>query len=356
MQVQHKPRKSGLVKVAEAEARREERKAMRNSMRAARIIARRFAVMRIRKVKTVGAISNLSRHNLRNAAALPRNADPARVDQNRYFIREGCKTINGAAKARLIEAGIQPRKNAVMLVEMVCTFSPGARPKNLSKWANDTMQWARNTFGAPNVIAAEVHMDETTPHMHIQIVPIVSKQRKMRGKQEYHEAKERLDARHYTGGADRLSALQTSYAAAMAKHGLERGIMKSGHHNPRHEDVRFRRGKMIRERGILDVENRLEKAISERNTADRRARMHQNNYEAERVSRHTAQQELEEERQRFEREIARLEVLRLEALEKHSLAEKRLAEIDISRSSHKPQLRMHGPSGYGSNSGVSKGA
>ncbi|MCM1352981.1 MAG: plasmid recombination protein, partial [Alistipes senegalensis] len=87
------------------------------------------------------------------------------------------------------------------------------------------------TFGKENIVSAGLHLDEKTPHIHATFVPIVTTERK-RKKQE-----ERTIKRYRTKSASRprlcadevisrikLKEYQDTYAAAMAKYGLQRGI------------------------------------------------------------------------------------------------------------------------------------
>lgn len=40
------------------------------------------------------------------------------------------------------------------------------------------MDWLRSTFGADNVVAATLHSDEDTPHIHATVIPIVTGERR----------------------------------------------------------------------------------------------------------------------------------------------------------------------------------
>ena len=104
----------------------------------------------------------------------------------------------------------------------------------LPEWCADNLAWLRETFGAENVVSAVVHRDESTPHIHAAVVPIVTgERRKARttasespGKRHYRPksaARPRLCADDVMSRV-RLKQYQDSYAAAMSKYGLERGI------------------------------------------------------------------------------------------------------------------------------------
>ena len=48
----------------------------------------------------------------------------------------------------------------------------------LDELCSDSIQWLQATFGRENVVAAHLHMDEKTPHIHAAIVPIVTGERR----------------------------------------------------------------------------------------------------------------------------------------------------------------------------------
>ena len=79
-----------------------------------------------------------------------------------------------------------------------------------------------------------LHMDEHTPHIHATVVPIVTgERRKARKKQAEGKRIYRKKANAVRLCADdlqtreRLVAYHDSYAAAMAKYGLQRGVRGS---------------------------------------------------------------------------------------------------------------------------------
>lgn len=58
-------------------------------------------------------------------------------------------------------------------------YSLGAMP-NIYQWALDNYRFACEKWGEDYIIGAEVHLDETTPHMHLLMVPVA--ERKTRGR------------------------------------------------------------------------------------------------------------------------------------------------------------------------------
>ena len=104
------------------------------------------------------------------------------------------------------------RSNAVYAFDFLCTTSPqhfiGKTREQIEEWAGASLLWAKNTFGADNIKAASLHLDETTPHLQLLIIP---------------EYEGKLNAKHYTGTRAKMRGLWTSYAKAMKPYGLRRG-------------------------------------------------------------------------------------------------------------------------------------
>jgi hypothetical protein len=63
------------------------------------------------------------------------------------------------------------------------------------------------------VVRGELHLDESTPHIHAYLVPL--------------DERNKLNCKSIFGGREKLSQFQDSYAAAMKPLGLERGIKRS---------------------------------------------------------------------------------------------------------------------------------
>lgn len=173
-----------------------------------------FAIMRIEKIKSVAAGNARLKHNRRQIKCVTSN--PHRKNVCLTFSKQMKKDRNKSFRQIFHERvqGQKIRKNAVMAIEVVLTFSPGSVPdENLKSWALDNAEWLRHTFNESNIIDCQLHMDEKTPHIHAMVIPIDE-----RGK---------LNARAFVGGTrEKMSRLQTDYAKAMQQQGLERGICR----------------------------------------------------------------------------------------------------------------------------------
>lgn len=104
----------------------------------------------------------------------------------------------------------------------------------LDDWCRDSIQWLQATFGKDNVVAAHLHMDEKTPHIHAAVVPIVTgERRKAKKEQADGKRKYRKKTNSVRLCADDLFNRQTlvayhdNYARVMAKYGLQRGVRGS---------------------------------------------------------------------------------------------------------------------------------
>jgi hypothetical protein len=153
------------------------------------------------------------------------NADPARTPDNTHHLAASVEEAQAAFAAALPPVG-KRRKNGVIAIEYLITASPEAmKAKSRAKvdaYFDASLAWLRRRHGAENIMVATIHRDETTPHLSCFVVP-----RDGRGK---------MNARHFCGGADELSIMQTDFAENVgAKHGLVRGILKSG---ARHQTIR----------------------------------------------------------------------------------------------------------------------
>ena len=104
----------------------------------------------------------------------------------------------------------------------------------LDEWCSDSIQWLQATFGKDNVVAAHLHMDEKTPHIHAAVVPVVTgERRKAKKEQADSKRKYRKKTNSVRLCADDLFNRQTliayhdNYARVMTKYGLQRGVRGS---------------------------------------------------------------------------------------------------------------------------------
>ena len=247
-----------------------------------------YAVLHI--MKASGSCNAIARHIERTTQ--PDNAHPELRHLNRDdFIKypDGIVGLGEAIQHRLDNAGLTRKigKNQVLALHVLMTSDGDALRRladegRLDEWAQASVGWAKQTFGEDNVVAAHLHMDEQTPHLHVTVVPIVTAERKKKASEA--KAKKRYRTKSKDGPRlsandimtrDNLTRFQDTYAEAMEQFGLERGIRGSeARHVDQHEYYRQCQIKkkdleqdvagLSAEKKQLDTENRsLEKRKTE---------------------------------------------------------------------------------------------
>lgn len=197
-----------------------------------------FQVQHYRKLQTAVGCRNVIAHNMReniydrdgNEITNPQKAgdwyEPERANLNSYS--KDIEKPEDALKKRndrIKEANLvrKPQKNASYAIEGVFSASPEMAEewknsskdlKTWNKYLDKSRKWAEKQFGKDNVLHTAIHMDETTPHLHVVMVPIMEK-----------DGKNRYSSSNFLGGPAGLKKLHTEYHRAVGKDfGLERGV------------------------------------------------------------------------------------------------------------------------------------
>lgn len=169
--------------------------------------SKNYAVVRFAKLKTAGQMKASARHNFRKE--LPANADPSKQHLNEELIKSDTHDYADAFEKKIAEKGITPRKDSVKELEIMMTFTKEDGDVDLDAWKKKSIDWVQDYFGKDNVVSAVYHGDESSPHIHAIVVPIVD------GK---------LYASEYINGKSKCMEMHTSYAKAVEDLGLERGM------------------------------------------------------------------------------------------------------------------------------------
>lgn len=196
-----------------------------------------YAVLHLEKAK--GTDSRMSAHI--ESTVHPKNADRTRTHLNRELVQfpEGVRNRTQAIAHRIETAGIRRKvsANQVKAIRILLTGSNKDMKQmeaegRIEDWCNDSLKWIRETYGEQNLVSAVLHMDEKTPHIHATVIPIVTGERRKAGQEEQNGKKkyrkknpqdvrlcaDDVMARH------RLKHYQDTYAQAMNKYGLQRGV------------------------------------------------------------------------------------------------------------------------------------
>ena len=189
--------------------------------------------------KAKGTDSRMSAHIERTVH--PKTADRTRTHLNRELVQfpEGVRNRTQAIAHRIETAGIRRKvsANQVKAIRILLTGSNKDMKQmeaegRIEDWCNDSLKWIRETYGEQNLVSAVLHMDEKTPHIHATVIPIVTGERRNAGQEEQNGKKkyrkknpqdvrlcaDDVMARH------RLKHYQDTYAQAMNKYGLQRGV------------------------------------------------------------------------------------------------------------------------------------
>ena len=151
---------------------------------------------------------------------------------------DGIKDRSAAIRRRLEEAGLTRKigNNQVRAIRINVSGTHEdmeriEREGRLDEWCADNLKYFSDTFGKENIVAAHLHRDEETPHIHVTLVPIVKGERKRRKREEQTKKRYRKKPTDTVRlCADdimtrlKLKSYQDTYAEAMAKYGLQRGI------------------------------------------------------------------------------------------------------------------------------------
>lgn len=96
--------------------------------------------------------------------------DRAGLTAYQYY-KQRIDDISAATKER---TGKSIRKDAVTLCSWVVTVPKDLDPTKHNDFFQACYAWFSERYGEDNIVTAAVHLDETTPHLHLQFTPIVA--------------------------------------------------------------------------------------------------------------------------------------------------------------------------------------
>ncbi len=171
--------------------------------------------------------------------------DSERTRNNYRFTPHFGKTYTEFINGRIKELGLSPRKDAVVINSFVLgsdkTFFDGVAKIVQYNFFSDCYQFFAERYGEENIIAAVVHNDETTPHMHLNLIP-VTKDGRLCSKQLFDKPQ--------------LQQLQTDfYEAVGTRWGLQRG--KEGSQKKHLFTAEYKAKKIIEQAEAIREENQV---------------------------------------------------------------------------------------------------
>ena len=173
-----------------------------------------YAILRFAKHKG-GASKALSAHHERTKEFYISNPDidQSRTPQNFHLVTPRW-SYEQEIRHRIRMAGCRVRKDSVKFVDTLVTVSPEFAQEHaaeMPEYFTRAFTFLKERVGEENIISAVVHLDETTPHMHLCFVPLTKDNR--------------LSAKEILGNKKSMIRWQDDFYACMAERWpeLERG-------------------------------------------------------------------------------------------------------------------------------------
>lgn len=128
---------------------------------------------------TRGSVRAILEHDTRTAQHDYKNPDidPKRTHENYSFIHDS-RTAIERLEQRLSEVKVQNRKDVNVLCSWVITKPFDVSEEREEVFFKECYRFLTEKYGSRNVITADVHYDESTPHLHFTFVPTVANNRK----------------------------------------------------------------------------------------------------------------------------------------------------------------------------------
>lgn len=218
-----------------------------------------FGICRVDKVKTASGIAGIQIHDRQRTKSqqYKPGIDFSRSSCNYSFVDVDFDKydsyndyINQQIKARYTGSKAI-RKDAVKMIDVIFTsdsdFFADKTPEQIRTYFHTCLDFARRRWGVENIVSAIVHLDEKTPHLHLNFIPLTKDGR--------------LSAKDILGGKKELQQLQDDFYTEIAKQfGLERGL-RADLNNPndipkKHKTVT----EYKREKQAEELEQRVETA------------------------------------------------------------------------------------------------
>ena len=195
---------------------------------------KKFLIVRVAKYKSNSGIAGEIKHNNRE---LDPTADNKHIDLSKSHLNVHTGITNqqelfDKLKERISTTTRKARPDANKIMEYVYSASPEwmetQTPEQLKAFFEKGLEYLKQKHGEENVLGSWTHYDESSPHMHVFVVPLV-KEMKLDKKKNIEVEDIRLNTKHYMNGKVGCSILQTDiYNACGVPFGLDRGIEKSG--------------------------------------------------------------------------------------------------------------------------------
>jgi len=137
-----------------------------------------YGIIRVEGIKKTG-VAGIQIHDTREKGVSHSNPD-IKFEQSHlnYDLHENQTNFAEAINTRISELDLKRavRKDANIMAQLFISASPDwMRNRTFDQqkqFFQDVYDWTCNRYGKENIVSAIVHMDEATPHLHINFVPI----------------------------------------------------------------------------------------------------------------------------------------------------------------------------------------
>lgn len=221
-----------------------------------------YAIIRNAKYKAAN-LQSISRHDERqNDEYGNKDIDTSRSNEN-YHLRKPHEKSYEKEFYRLKEENnlkgnlrLTGKKLSNIVCEFLITsdsdFFKSIGNNETTRFFESAYDFACQRCGEKNIISAVVHMDESTPHMHLTYIPVVKK------KDKTGDLSERINCSEFWKGFNSYGILQDNFHAFITQRGfnLERGESKE-------EPVKHLSVKEYKEKTFREANIQAEKIINE---------------------------------------------------------------------------------------------
>lgn len=176
-----------------------------------------YGIVRIQKFGS-GSVKGIEIHECRkkDVSHTNKDIDWERTGDNYDLHPEQNRNFNRAVKQRIGKLNLKKavRKDAVVMAQVLVTsdhiFFETLSKQQQEQFFKDSYDFLAERYGKENIISSTVHLDERTPHMHFNFVPVT--------------ADGRLSAKIVFTRQNLIEQQTAFYEQVGKKYGLERGI------------------------------------------------------------------------------------------------------------------------------------
>lgn len=176
-----------------------------------------YCIANVKNVSSVASMRSIQDERLREKEFCNVDKDRSHLNEALTEEQDIVKLYNEAMKhdyyAKADKWGKKHKEPQIKAINIILTYSPEAHlerdSERFDRWKKENMDFIKETFKGCKFVAT-LHMDETTPHIHVVVIPQTEK-----GK---------ISKNSFIPNKAALVKLQDRYAAKMAQFGLQRGI------------------------------------------------------------------------------------------------------------------------------------